>query len=226
MLACSDAPPLVLGTGELRRFTSPQGAAVGAGDLAVVTRSADADFAIAAHAAEETSLRIDHWTPTGDVSGHGRGVERWSTSERRLDHRDDPEGSGRSPRAFALSAGPWGYPTRPAPPRKRSPRPRLGGRTEAVRLRAVTPRLLQARYASAHRQRARQHQGARGSAPTSSSRWTPVPLPSPFTTATTWIWMSPRSGEATSPRTPRAPSGQREPVPGDPGENGTLRGRR
>ena len=63
MLACSDGPPLILGTGELYRLAPPDGAAVGAGDLTVITRGADADFAIAAHAAEETSLSIDHRTP-------------------------------------------------------------------------------------------------------------------------------------------------------------------
>ncbi len=85
---------------------------------------------------------------TADLSGHGRGVERWSTSERRLDHRDDPEGSGRSPRAFALSAAPSGYLTRPVPPRKRSQRPPLvDARKRGPR--AVTQRVLQARYASA-----------------------------------------------------------------------------
>lgn len=63
MLPCSDGAPLILGSGDPHRVAPPEGAAVGAGDLAVVTRSADADFAIAAHAAEETSLWIDHRTP-------------------------------------------------------------------------------------------------------------------------------------------------------------------
>lgn len=63
MLPCSDGTPLILGTGDPHRVAPPEGAAVGAGDLAVVTRGADADFAIAAHAAEETNLSIDHRTP-------------------------------------------------------------------------------------------------------------------------------------------------------------------
>jgi len=63
VLPCSDAAPLILGTGDPLRVASPEGAAFGAGDLAVVTRGTDADFAIAAHAAEETSLSIDHRTP-------------------------------------------------------------------------------------------------------------------------------------------------------------------
>jgi hypothetical protein len=63
MLACSDACMLVRGTGEPHRLAPPEGAAVGAGDLAVVTRGADANFASAAHAVEETSLSIDHRTP-------------------------------------------------------------------------------------------------------------------------------------------------------------------
>lgn len=63
MLPCSDAAPLILGSGDPQRVAPPEGAAVGAGDLAVVTRGADANFAIAAHAAEETSLAIDHRTP-------------------------------------------------------------------------------------------------------------------------------------------------------------------
>jgi hypothetical protein len=60
MLVCSDAILLVLGTGEPHRRAPPDGAAVGAGNLAVITRGADANFASAAHAAEETSLSIDH----------------------------------------------------------------------------------------------------------------------------------------------------------------------
>jgi hypothetical protein len=40
--------------------------------------------------------------PAGDVSGHGPDVERCSALERRVDHRDDPEGSGVLPRAFAF----------------------------------------------------------------------------------------------------------------------------
>ncbi len=63
MLPCSDGAPLILGTRDPHRVAPPEGAAFGAGDLAVVTRGADADFAIAAHAEEETSLSIDHWTP-------------------------------------------------------------------------------------------------------------------------------------------------------------------
>ena len=63
MLACSDGAPLILGSGDPHRVAPPEGAAFTAGDLAVVTRDADADFAIAAHAAEETSLSIDHRTP-------------------------------------------------------------------------------------------------------------------------------------------------------------------
>jgi len=62
MLPCSDAASLILGPGDPHRVAPPEGAAVGAGDLAVVTRGADADFAVAAHAAEETSLSIDHRT--------------------------------------------------------------------------------------------------------------------------------------------------------------------
>jgi hypothetical protein len=116
VLACSDARRLVLDSGEPHRLAPSDGTAVGAGDLAMITLGADADFTIAAHAAEKTSLLIDHRTRTSDVSGHGRGVERWSTLEHRLDHRDDPEGSGRSPRAFALSAARSGYPTTRPPP--------------------------------------------------------------------------------------------------------------
>ena len=63
MLACSDVLPLVRGTGAPRRLAPPDGAAVGAGDLTVITRGADANFEIAAHAAEETSLSIDHRPP-------------------------------------------------------------------------------------------------------------------------------------------------------------------
>lgn len=40
--------------------------------------------------------------PAGDISGHGSDVERGSALERRVDHRDDPEGSGVLPRAFAF----------------------------------------------------------------------------------------------------------------------------
>jgi hypothetical protein len=47
-----------------------------------------------------------------------------------------------------------------------------------------------------------------------------------FTTTTTWISMSDRSGEASPTRTPPAPSRQRGPVSGDLGESGTLRDRR
>jgi hypothetical protein len=204
MLACSDGPSLVLGTGELRRLTSPQGAAVGAGNLAAVTRSADADFALAAHAAEETSLLIDHRPRTGDLSGHGPGVERWSTSEHRLDHRDDPEGSGRLPRAFALSAAPSGYLTRPAPPRKRSQRPRPPGGTEA-RPRAVAQRVLRARHASALPTACSDAPRARGSAPTPSCRSTTAPPPSPLTTATMGISMTPAAES-------RLPQGRRQPL--------------
>jgi hypothetical protein len=63
MLPCSDAASLILGTGDPHRVAPPDGAAVGAGDLTVITRGADADFEIAAHAAEETSLSIDHRHP-------------------------------------------------------------------------------------------------------------------------------------------------------------------
>jgi len=63
MLACSDGPPLILGTGDPHRREPPEGAAVGAGDLTVIARGADANFEIAAHAAEETSLSIDHRHP-------------------------------------------------------------------------------------------------------------------------------------------------------------------
>ena len=63
MLACSDGAPLILGSGDPHRVAPTDGAAGGAGDLTVVTRAADADFAIAAHAAEKTSLSIDHRTP-------------------------------------------------------------------------------------------------------------------------------------------------------------------
>jgi hypothetical protein len=63
MLACSDETPLILGTSDPHRFAPPEDAAVGAGDLAVITRGTDADFAIATHAAEAPSLLIDHRTP-------------------------------------------------------------------------------------------------------------------------------------------------------------------
>jgi hypothetical protein len=63
MLPCSDAAPLILGTRDPQRVAPPERAAFGAGDLAVVTPGADADFAIAARAAEETSLSIDHRPP-------------------------------------------------------------------------------------------------------------------------------------------------------------------
>jgi hypothetical protein len=63
MLPCSDGASLILGTGDPQRVAPPDGAAVGAGDLAVVTRGANEDFAIAAHAEEETSLSSDHRTP-------------------------------------------------------------------------------------------------------------------------------------------------------------------
>jgi hypothetical protein len=63
MLACSDACVLVRGTGEPHRRAPPDGAAVGARNLTVITRGADANFEIAAHAAEVTSLSIDHRTP-------------------------------------------------------------------------------------------------------------------------------------------------------------------
>jgi hypothetical protein len=124
MLACSDARLLVLDSSEPHRLAPSDGAAVGAGDLTVITRGADADFPSAAHAAEQPRLLIDHRTRAGDISGHGRGVERWSTSERRLDHRDDPEGSGRLPRAFALSAARSGYLTPRPPPTIRPTVPR------------------------------------------------------------------------------------------------------
>jgi hypothetical protein len=54
MLACSDELPLVRGTGEPHRIASPDGAAAGAGNLAVITGGADANFEIAARAAEKT----------------------------------------------------------------------------------------------------------------------------------------------------------------------------
>jgi hypothetical protein len=63
MLPCSDGAPLILGSGDPHRVPPPEGTAGGAGHLAVVTRGADADLAIAAHAAEETSRSIDHRTP-------------------------------------------------------------------------------------------------------------------------------------------------------------------
>jgi hypothetical protein len=63
MLACSDACVLVRGTGEPHRRAPPEGAALGAGNLTVITHGADANFASAAHAAEETSFSIDHRTP-------------------------------------------------------------------------------------------------------------------------------------------------------------------
>jgi hypothetical protein len=63
MLACSDGPPLILGSGDPRQVAPPDGPAVGAGDLTVIARGADAHFEIAAHAAEETSLSIDHRHP-------------------------------------------------------------------------------------------------------------------------------------------------------------------
>jgi hypothetical protein len=63
MLPCSDAASLILGAGDQHRVAPPEGAAVGAGDLTVITRAADANFEIAAHAAEETSLSIDHRHP-------------------------------------------------------------------------------------------------------------------------------------------------------------------
>ena len=89
---------------------------------------------------------------TGDVSGHGRGVERCSTSERRLDHRDDPEGSGRSPRAFALSAGPWA--TRPRQPLQESRQP-----PPSARLTHSAPACHPSRPASSNVGAARQRRG-------------------------------------------------------------------
>ena len=211
MLACSDGPPLILGTGDPHQLAPPEGAAVGAGDLTVVTRSADADLARAAHAAEETSLLIDHRTRTGDISGHGPGVERWSTSERRLDHRDDPEGSGRLPRAFALSAVPSGYPTRPAPPRKPPQPPR-------TRCRAASDGHPWAPCKLAHERPTDPvlaSSPGSGSATTWASHWTTAPPPSSLTTDTTWISMSSRS-RAAIPRTPPAPQTSRDRSPAIP----------
>ena len=45
-------------------------------------------------------------TRAGDLSGHGCGVERCSAAERRVDHRDDPEGSGVMAPGLRLVSGP------------------------------------------------------------------------------------------------------------------------
>ena len=141
----------------------------------------------------------------GDVSGHGRGVERWSTSERRLDHRDDPEGSGRSPRAFALSAGPWATrPRQPLQESRRRPPSASAGRPTRRRLSPWRPCKLE-------RERCSPAPRARGFAPTWSPRWTTAPPPSPFATATKWISMSAGSGGCQPPhgcgdRSPAIPS--------------------
>jgi hypothetical protein len=120
VLTCSLEHALVLGARAPHRLAPSMGAALArAVDLAVVARGADAHLPHAAPAPEKPTFRLDHRPPAGDVSGHGHGVERWSTAERRVDHRDDPEGSGRLPRAFALSAVPPGYPITPARPGNR-----------------------------------------------------------------------------------------------------------
>jgi hypothetical protein len=94
VLAGSNPCALVLGAGALHRLAPPDEAAfAGAVDLTVVAGVANVDFDLATRAAEKT-MAVDHLSPAGDVSGHGPGVERCSTSERRVDHRDDPEGSG------------------------------------------------------------------------------------------------------------------------------------
>ena len=61
MLACSLAAwSLVFGAGAEQRLAPPDGAAVPAAvDLAVVAHGANADFALAARASEET-MALDH----------------------------------------------------------------------------------------------------------------------------------------------------------------------
>ena len=122
VLTCSLEHALVLGARAPHRLAPSMGAALTrAVDLAVVARGADAHLPHAAPAPEKPTFRLDHRPPAGDVSGHGHGVERWSTAERRVDHRDDPEGSGRLPRAFTLSAVPSELPDHASPSRKTGP---------------------------------------------------------------------------------------------------------
>jgi hypothetical protein len=47
-------------------------------------------------------------------SGHGRGDERRSAAERRINHRDDPEGSGVMARGLRLVSGSSDLPERDA----------------------------------------------------------------------------------------------------------------
>ena len=111
MLACSDVSSLVCGAGEPHRFAPPDGAALRAGNLAVVTRGADADVASAAHAAEETNFLINHRTPpvtfldTGAASSDGppRSVASITAMTRKArGGYPGPSPCQRSPRATRL----------------------------------------------------------------------------------------------------------------------------
>jgi hypothetical protein len=119
--------------------------------------------------------------------------------------RDDPEGSGRSPRAFALSAGPWA--TRPRQPLQESHQ-----RPPSARLTHAAPGCCHPSHpARSNVSAACQRRGARGFAPTWSPRWTTAPPPSPLNAATAWISMSAEAGSGGRRQTPPA-SGDRSPA--------------
>jgi hypothetical protein len=211
MLACSDGAPLILGSGDPHRVPPPEGRQSG---QATWPWSHAAQMQTSPSQRTQRKRRASRSITgprTGDVSGHGRGDERWSTSERRLDHRDDPEGSGRLPRAFALSAGPWAT-------RTRQPLQESRQRPPSARLTHAAPGCHPSHPASSNGSAASSTEGS-GLRP---DRVTSLDHRAAAIAPHRGNDLDLDERRSRERRPPPDPSGQRGPVPGDLADSGTL----